>query len=97
MLPTSLAVPFMYSPSILFLPKKCFTISTTVGVGQTVMEQVTASGGMKCVTNDYAIAEHIRIAKTLEEFKEQSHLTEVWSGSLKTQLYTRWMIIGRKN
>ena len=47
-------------------------------------------------SNDYAIAEHIRIAKTLEEFKEQSHLTEVWSGSLKTQLYTRWMIIGTK-
>jgi hypothetical protein len=47
-------------------------------------------------SNDYAIAEHIRIAKTLEEFKEQSHLTEAWSGSLKTQLYTRWMIIGTK-
>jgi hypothetical protein len=46
-------------------------------------------------SNDYAIAEHIRIAKTLEEFKEQSHLTEVWSGMLKTQLYTRWMIIGK--
>jgi flavorubredoxin len=46
-------------------------------------------------SNDYAIAEHIRIAKTLEEFKQQSHLTELWSGSLKTQLYTRWMIIGR--
>ena len=48
-------------------------------------------------SNDYEIAEHIRIAKTLEEFKEQSHLTEVWSGSLKTQLYTRWMIIGKTN
>ena len=30
----------------------------------------------------------------LEEFKKQSHLTELWSGMLKTQLYTRWMIIG---
>lgn len=47
-------------------------------------------------SNDYAIVEHIRIAKTLEEFKEQSHLTEFWSGSLKTQLYTRWMIIGKR-
>jgi hypothetical protein len=47
--------------------------------------------------NDYAIPEHIRIAKTLEEFKQQSHLTELWSGSLKTQLYTRWMIIGTQN
>jgi len=47
-------------------------------------------------SNDYAIPEHIRISKTLEQFKEQSHLNEVWSGSLKTQMYTRWMIIGTK-
>jgi len=47
-------------------------------------------------SNDYAIPEHVRIAKNLEEFKKQSHLTELWSGSLKTQLYTRWMIIGKK-
>ena len=47
-------------------------------------------------SNDYAIPEHVRISKTLEQFKEQSHLNEVWSGSLKTQMYTRWMIIGNK-
>jgi len=47
-------------------------------------------------SNDYAIAEHVRIAETLEEFKKQSHLTELWSGTLQTQLYKRWMIIGRK-
>jgi hypothetical protein len=47
-------------------------------------------------SNNYAIAEHIRIARSLEEFKNQSHLKELWSGSLKTQLYTRWMIIGTK-
>jgi hypothetical protein len=47
-------------------------------------------------SNDYAIAEHIRIAHSLEEFKNQSHLKELWSGSLKTQLYTRWMVIGTK-
>lgn len=47
-------------------------------------------------SNDYTIPEHVRIAKTLEEFKQQSHVTELWSGSLKTQLYTRWMIIGTK-
>jgi hypothetical protein len=33
---------------------------------------------------------------TLEDFKEKSKLNELWSGSLKTQLYTRWMIIGTK-
>lgn len=47
-------------------------------------------------SNHYQIPEHVRIAKTLEEFKEQSHLTEVWSGILKTQLYDRWMIIGKR-
>lgn len=47
-------------------------------------------------SNDYAIPEHVRISKTLEQFKEQSHLNELWSGSLKTQMYTRWMIIGHK-
>jgi len=47
-------------------------------------------------SNDYAIAEHVRISRTLEDFKNKSKLTELWSGSLKTQLYTRWMIIGRK-
>lgn len=47
-------------------------------------------------SNNYQIPEHVRIAKTLEEFKEQSHLTEVWSGILKTQLYDRWMIIGKR-
>jgi len=47
-------------------------------------------------SNNYQIPEHVRTAKTLEEFKEQSHLTEVWSGILKTQLYDRWMIIGKR-
>lgn len=47
-------------------------------------------------SNNYDIPEHVRIAQTLEEFKKQSHLTELWSGMLKTQLYTRWMIIGKR-
>jgi hypothetical protein len=47
-------------------------------------------------SNNYNIAEHVRTAATLEEFKQQSHLNEVWSGFLKTQLYNRWMIIGKR-
>jgi hypothetical protein len=47
-------------------------------------------------SNDYRIAEHVRPANSLVEFKTQSNLNELWSGSLKTQLYTRWMIIGNK-
>jgi hypothetical protein len=46
-------------------------------------------------SNNYKIAEHVRTADSLEEFIEQSHIDVVWSGSLKTQLYDRWMIIGR--
>ena len=46
-------------------------------------------------SNNYAIPEHIRIANSLDEFRKQSHIKELWSGSLKTQLYDRWMIIGK--
>lgn len=45
-------------------------------------------------SNNYNIPEHVRIATSLEDFRNQSHLTELWSGMLKTQLYDRWMIIG---
>jgi len=45
-------------------------------------------------SNNYNIPEHVRIATSLQEFKEQSHIKEVWAGSLRTQLYDRWMIIG---
>lgn len=48
-------------------------------------------------SNDYEIPEHVRTAKSLEEFKEQCHLgTVLYSGEFKTQLYTRWMIIGKR-
>jgi len=47
-------------------------------------------------SNNYKIPEHTRIAQSLEEFKQQSLLDELWTGSLKTQLYDRWMIIGKK-
>jgi len=46
-------------------------------------------------SNNYKIDEHIRIADSLEEFKEQSHINVVWEGELELPLYTRWMIIGR--
>jgi hypothetical protein len=47
-------------------------------------------------SNNYNIPEHVRTAQSLEEFKQQSNLKEMWSGSLKTQLYDRWMIIGKR-
>lgn len=48
-------------------------------------------------SNNYVIPEHIRVAHSLEEFKQQSNLNVLWAGELKLPLYTRWMIIGKKN
>jgi len=48
-------------------------------------------------SNNYIIDEHIRVAKSLEEFREQSHIDVLWAGELKLPQYTRWMIIGYPN
>lgn len=48
-------------------------------------------------SNNYKIEEHVRIANSLDDFKEQSHIDIVWAGELELPLYTRWMIIGKKN
>jgi hypothetical protein len=47
-------------------------------------------------SNNYEIPEHIRIAKSLEEFKTQCGINVLWAGELELPLYTRWMIIGKK-
>ncbi len=48
-------------------------------------------------SNNYNIPEHIRIAKSLDEFVEQSELTNIlYKGELELPLYTRYMIIGQK-
>ena len=47
-------------------------------------------------SNNYQIEEHIRIANSLEEFKEQCGIDVVWSGELELPLYNRYMIIGYK-
>jgi hypothetical protein len=47
-------------------------------------------------SNNYDIPEHIRTAKNLEEFKEQSHINVLWAGELELPLYARWMIIGTR-
>lgn len=46
-------------------------------------------------SNDYAIEEHVRIAKDLEEFKTQCHIDVLWAGELELSLYKRFMVIGR--
>ena len=47
-------------------------------------------------SNNYQIEEHIHIANSLEEFKEQCGVNVVWSGELELPLYNRYMIIGYK-
>jgi hypothetical protein len=48
-------------------------------------------------SNNYEIEEHVRVAKSLEEFKEQSNLNNIlWTGKLELPLYTRYMIIGKR-
>ncbi len=46
-------------------------------------------------SNNYDIPEHVRIAKSLEEFKQQSNVDVLWAGELELPLYKRFMIIGR--
>jgi hypothetical protein len=48
-------------------------------------------------SNNYVIPEHVRSAKSLEEFKEQSQLnTILFEGEIPLPLYNRYMLIGRK-
>lgn len=46
-------------------------------------------------SNNYKIPEHVRTAKSLEEFKLQSGLDVLWAGELELPVYKRWMIIGK--
>lgn len=47
-------------------------------------------------SNNYVIDEHVRIARNLEEFKEQSQIEILWARELQLPLYKRFMIIGKK-
>jgi hypothetical protein len=47
-------------------------------------------------SNNYEIPEHVRTAKNLEMFKEQSQLNVLYAGELDLPLYKRFMIIGKK-
>jgi len=48
-------------------------------------------------SNNYNIPEHVRIAKNLDEFKQQSNLNKIlYAGELDLPLYKRFMIIGKR-
>ena len=47
-------------------------------------------------SNNYDIPEHVRIANSLDEFIQQSNLSQIfYSGELDLPLYKRFMVIGR--
>lgn len=48
-------------------------------------------------SNNYNIPEHVRIADSLEHFKEQCGINVIWAGQLELPLYTRYMIIGKQS
>jgi len=49
-------------------------------------------------SNDYDIEEHVRIAKNLDEFKQQAKLDRIlYEGELQLPKYKRFMLIGYKN
>lgn len=49
-------------------------------------------------SNDYYdLDEHIRCAKDLDEFVEQSNIRVFWKGVFETPKYKRFMLIGKKN
>jgi len=47
-------------------------------------------------SNNFEIYEHVRIAKSLDEFAEQCKIKTLWQGQLELPKYTRYMIIGKK-
>lgn len=48
-------------------------------------------------SNNYDIPEHVRVAHSLEEFRDQCQLENVlFEGLLELPMYTRYMIIGKK-
>jgi hypothetical protein len=47
-------------------------------------------------SNNYNIPEHVRIANSLEEFKQQCGINVIWAGELELPMYTRYMVIGKQ-
>ena len=63
---------------------------------ETWLSKIPNSSLIVLQSNNYNIPEHVRIANTLSEFKEQSKLSVIWAGELKLPKYNRFMIIGKK-
>lgn len=60
------------------------------------LSKLSSSSLIVLQSNNYKIDEHIRIARNLEEFKDQSHIDILWEGEFDLPLYKRFMLIGQK-
>jgi len=60
------------------------------------LERIPQNSLIVLQSNNYDIPEHIRLAHSLDEFIDQSHLTVAWQGQIELPAYTRYMIIGYK-
>ena len=60
------------------------------------LSKLSSSSLIVLQSNNYKIGEHIRIARNLDEFKDQSHIDILWAGEFDLPLYKRFMLIGQK-
>jgi hypothetical protein len=61
------------------------------------LDKVSHNSLLVLQSNNYNIPEHVRIADSLEEFKDQCNIKVLWAGELELPLYKRFMLIGHKN
>jgi hypothetical protein len=62
----------------------------------TWLERMPINSLLVLQSNNYKIAEHIRLAESIDDFAKQCKIQVLWQGELQLQLYKRFMIIGTK-
>ena len=62
----------------------------------TWLERMPINSLLVLQSNNYKIAEHVRLAESVDDFAEQCKIKVLWQGELQLQLYKRFMIIGKK-
>jgi len=62
----------------------------------TWLERMPINSLLVLQSNNYNIAEHVRLAESVDDFAKQCKIKVLWQGELQLQLYKRFMIIGKK-
>ena len=60
------------------------------------LERMPKNSLLVLQSNNYNIAEHIRLAESVDDFAKQCKIKVRWQGELQLPLYKRFMIIGNK-